>query len=800
MSERKNTHFKAISRTVQAYSQHTHKENASLSFLGKIVSIDGILALAMGALTTIITIVIYKRTLAFPFQFDDLLNITKNFSIRSIDLKLSLFTSPRWIGELSNKLNFKLGHFCPWSYRLVNLIIHLFSGAAFGTIVWVTSSSSKRDSFLYQSRAMLTGLCMAFFLLHPVSSQTINYAIQARLEGLATLFSLLGVLAMVRYCTSEGKKSGYFLATACLTGFLSCGTKEIVIVAPILAFLIDLFFIAQFKTSELKKRILGHALFFGVVFLTISYYLGMAKVLKFLSLGHVVKNNRGNIVSAGVVNQIGAFEFLISEFKVIMHYLWIFLVPTGMSVEYDYKLASSIFEFQVWAPLAGLLTITGLFLAMARKTELGKILLFGWTWFIIAIAPRASIIPCAELVGDYKTYLASCGIFLIFSALILWTTKLVAINLKKIFEGNIQTSLNSSCFFVLTLIMAIGLDRRNNVWSDQELFWADIVQKSPNKARAHNNLAVALCEKGKFKESIAHLEKAIKLDQFYPDPWSNLAVSFSMLGRPQDSIAALNKAISIMPNYPEAYNNIGAILIGCSEHEKAIEPLKKAIELRPHYGKAYLNLGRAVGKDESKKEEAWQYFKKATELDCDSIEGYVVLGNESIAMGKFDQACEALQKAFLLGERSKGVLMNLAGCFCQIGQVDKGLEMFEAIYKSDKSDQSIAYNLALCHDMKGNFAQASQILKDFNFAQNCPEQAINLAAKCIEKTQGLDKAKEFINQLLENPSLDESRKKLVKNQSQRIALQERINSGNGVITGKEFNEIFGTGQQQEAQA
>ncbi len=74
------------------------------------------------------TLATYWPTLNYPFQFDDLMNITKNFAIRCCSFNFESLLSTRWIGEFSNKLNFKLGHFQPWSYRFVNVGIHTLAG------------------------------------------------------------------------------------------------------------------------------------------------------------------------------------------------------------------------------------------------------------------------------------------------------------------------------------------------------------------------------------------------------------------------------------------------------------------------------------------------------------------------------------------------------------------------------------------------------------------------------------------------------------------------------------------------
>lgn len=742
------------------------------------------------------TFLTYWPTLNYPFQFDDLMNITKNFSIRTafqkplgfFDLIYEFLRSARWIGEMSNKLNFKVGHFQPWSYRFINVLIHTITGIILFGISLKICSHQDEKSFLHRWRNVIPFLTAALFLLHPVQGQTVNYSIQARLEGLASMFSLATIFVLMHWMSAKTRVYSFiFFILGCFLGLISCGTKEVVVVIPILALVIDWFFFAKMDWQSLKKRILGHLFFSAIIVGMISFYLGKDFVKDAVLLQSVSKNNRGNIISLGKFNRIEAFEYLISEFRVIIHYILIFFMPQIISVEYDLKLVDKFFSFDVIFPLSILIVLAAICLYfLIKKTNLE--ICFSLIWFMVCLSPRCTIIPCAELICDYKTYLASCGIFFLIAFAIAKGLDYIYSNLEMLLRQN--KSLGASLLFLASIIpLSLATRNRNLVWSNSELFWHDIVKKAPNKARANNNYAVALCESGKFHEAIVYLKKAIELDRLYCDPLSNLAVAYSMIGQPEKGIEALKGAIEILPEYPEAHNNLGVLLLGCGKLDEAEASLTKAIELRPHYGKAYLNLGRIYAK-KGEDEKSWSLFKKATETDLDTIEGFGALGFESLRLGKYKEAADALEKAVKLGANSSSVIMNLAGAYCNSGQEEKGENLYQQLIQIDPNNQTVRYNLALCKKQKGDTQTALDLLSSLKFDEACPDRCISLLAECIEQKDGLERAKSTLCEF-ENKDICQKHKKAAKNELVRIKFQEKLAKNNGVLSGKDLQEAFG---------
>lgn len=742
-------------------------------------------------LLSILTVVFYHPSLKYPFQFDDLANITKKFDIRFFDPYKQILCNSRWVGEWLNKMNYQIGQFDPWYYRACNLSIHIVTGLLVFLLIKTLCQKTKKEGFLESRALWIASTAMTLFLLHPVQTQTVSYVIQARLEGLATLFILVVInlfLAASSVDSILGKGLLYSLMT--FVGFISCGTKEIVIVAPFLLLAVDWFFVSGMQWNSFKKRLLIHAIFSLVILTSLLYYLKPQFFFDVLGLKFTTPNNRGNILTDNAMDTIRPFHYLISEFKVILHYLWIFVWPFGISVEYDWKLVSSFFSPDAFLPLLILLSTFAGIIYLAKEKKYPAVA-FGLVWFFIAIAPRSTLIPSPELVCDYKTYLASIGwLFILSIGLVVLFEKLTEL---QFIPKNIRDNKIAIQFFFVTLCaFPLGWSSmsRNEVWSSAVMFWQDIVIKAPLKARGHNNLGVALSEEGRFDESIPYYLQAIKLDNFYSDPWSNLAVAYSVKNEDDRAIGALHEALRIFPNYPEAYNNLGTLHIKKKEYDQAERMLRQAISLRSYYGKAWFNLGRMYLEQE-KPEEAWTYFKNATQGDLDNAEGFHILGQISMQLKKFPEAVQAFEESMQRGAQGPQVLFSLANAHFMDQKYEPAAAIYKELMAIAPQDPRFAYNLAESNFALKKFNEAIPLFQAVATAGPDFAHAYVRISHAYENMKEFEKAKNFLVSI-ESCYDNEQFKKMITDEVQRLTMQERLTTGSGTLTltGEEFKKLL----------
>ena len=771
-------------RTVRGRPKTTTKSNSELTLLQKIIP-PSILA--------VLTALLYAPTLNYPFQFDDVAHITKKFAIRFDSPITRIWSNSRWLGDWLNSINYQIGEFNPFYYRFFNVITHIVTGVILYFLILNLCSLLNKTSFISKNSLLIASTTTAFFLLHPLQTQTVMYVIQSRVEGVATLF----VLAAVLFFTMIFKSKNNILKIICgasflLISMLSCGTKETVIVLPLLLLIVDWFFISKEKWNNIKSRLAIYCTIAVSFFALMVYRVGFGLFKEIFSFNMTSGNNIGNVLTTHPADTISQFQFLISQFKVILRYLFVFIFPFRLRVEYDWKLSESFFALDSFFPFIILVCLLAFTIYKATKKQI-PFFTFGILWFFVSIAPRSSILPAPELIYDYKTYMASAGIFFIFGTVTTMLLNMLYEKVKanyKILPRKRLTYQSNFCLGALMLLMlpiSTASFFRNRIWRSNVIFCEDNVKKAPKKARVYNNYGVSLCEAGKYKEAINIYKTAIRMDKFYRDPLSNMAVAYSMNGQLDEAIDSLKLALHICPNYPEAYNNIGSLLMQKNNLDAAEKALNAALKLRPYYGKAFYNFARLY---EIKKqpEKIWEYLKKATEGDLDIPEVFFKLGQMSLQIEKYDEAVKAFERVLAMGATSTQLLFNLGNAYFMQKEYDKASRFYEQIVKNNPTDTRFTYNLAETYFNKEEYEKSLVLFKQTTALPKPPPGTFLRVAECLNKLKKYGEAKTYLNKLLTINSSDEF-KATAKNILANCILQEKLEAGDGSIKMSEFNEI-----------
>lgn len=671
------------------------------------------------AILACFTALIYYPTLWYGFIFDDLPTITNYIHIKEFNPVALFFSSPRWIPRVLDQITYRFWDIQPFAYRIVNLALHMSCGVLLFFLVLNFVRRLERFSWMQERAYLIASLVSALFLLHPVQTQTATYIIQMRLEGLVTLFTLLVLTTFIKAVDASSERICWvwYGASLVLTAF-AAGTKEIIVVMPFLVLIVDWFFIAQGDLQNLKTRWKMHLGYFTTLFGMLAFF-GLLRMRTLTSLvGAAVHNNRGNILTGGFEQPITFFPFFISQFKVLLHYLFIFIWPFNLSFDYEVKLATSIFSVDVIIPVL-------LFIGIARgmwllwKRDKAHPINFGLVWFFLATLPRTSIFPSTELICDYKTYIASPGVFFMFALGIMWLFGYIINNIKVSDEEHTD-ELVWPMLGILVIALGCMTWNRNHVWSSELNFWKDVVEKAPGKARGYNNYAVALMELGNVDEAIKQFENAVARDAWYAEPHINMATIWHSRGQRDRAMAHYQRAFEIGEGHPELFHNLGLFHLEEKAFDKAQACFEKAIELRPYYSRALCQLGKLY-QLQGKPNEASACFERALKGDAPDQEVCLLYGMTCQDLGKVDQAIAAFKQV----EKSLPQATFLLGC-CYYNKHDykTACTYLDAAYQRQRDDNVLAYNYALALMHAGRYEQAlgiftkcSQNSRDLPFAQ-----------------------------------------------------------------------------------
>ena len=114
------------------------------------------------------------------------------------------------------------------------------------------------------------------------------------------------------------------------------------------------------------------------------------------------------------------WQYLMTQFGVILYYLRLVVLPVGQTFDYDWPLARTPFAPGVLLPLLLLLALVVLRRARAARTQ--PLVTFAVGWTLLILAPTSSVMPIADLAVERRMYLPLAGLMLLAAA---WLRDLV---------------------------------------------------------------------------------------------------------------------------------------------------------------------------------------------------------------------------------------------------------------------------------------------------------------------------------------------------------------------------------------
>jgi Flp pilus assembly protein TadD len=642
-------------------------------------------------LIVVLGFLVYSNTFNVPFVFDDIgLYIIDNPAIKDFQR----FTDLSWldtvlmdkswreqfrnriVGHFTFAMNYKIHGLDVRGYHIVNLLIHIFNALLVYRLVNITfktpffrsSVTTRPVSSVLQSDKLIALICALLFAVHPIQTQAVTY-ISQRLTSLAALFFLLSLFLYIKSRLSESASYRYiFYSIALVSTILAMKTKEISFTLPVVIALYEF----MFFDNGIKKRI----------FYLIPFILTMILIpLNLLS------TNAGSfsemISKVGEASKetttIARSDYLFTQFRVIIIYMRLFFLPANQNLDYDYPVYSSFLAPQVFLSFLFLLTIFGAGAYLFYRSRIThnesrymRLISFGIFYFFITMSVESSFIPIRDAIFEHRVYLPSAGFFL---AVI---TAVVVI--KNRINNRIADRAIVITFFLVIMAFAVTAYARNLVWQNEITLWEDVVKKSPNKARPHNNVGVIYRKQGRLDDAIKEYLIALKIAPDYADAHNNLGAAYGQQGRFDEARKEFLKAIKIKPNNVSVHKNLAQIYEIQGLLDDAIKEYLIALKLRfddyevhNALGILYKKLGRF---DEARKE-----YLTAIQIKPDFAPIHNNLGVIYEIQGQLDDAINEYLIAVKLNPGLEETHYSLGLCYFKKKQFDKAVAAFDTALK-----------------------------------------------------------------------------------------------------------------------
>jgi protein O-mannosyl-transferase len=463
---------------------------------------------------------VFGQVASFEFVYDDDVYVRDNPMVRqglnreSVDWALrpqiGIWHPLTW---LSLMLDVQLFGVRPGGHHLVNLLLHILNSVL---LFWVL----KRMTGAHWPSALVAAL----FAVHPLHVEPVAW-ISSRKDVLSTLFWMLSLWAYHAYSRRRTFER-YMLVVACL--FFGLTAKSMLVTLPCVLLLFDYWPLKRLAdTSGWREAGRRWAVL-------LVEKLPLFAVAAFFCVMGFLAGRQGNVVVSlgGYSVRTRCENAILSYATYLMKTLW----PQGLAPHYPHP-GTSIAPLHVAAAVALLLAVTGL-AVWARKRY--PFLVVGWLWFLGTLVPAIGLVQVgAHAYADRYTYMPLIGVFIIlaFGTAALATTWRVPRQVPA-----------TVCVALLGVLMVCaGFQARH--WRDGVTLWTHTLRVTTENARAHNNLAYELRQRGYLEEAELECVRALNINPVYPHAHYNLGQVMLAQGRRDEAIAATQMALRCNPHF-----------------------------------------------------------------------------------------------------------------------------------------------------------------------------------------------------------------------------------------------------------
>jgi tetratricopeptide (TPR) repeat protein len=513
---------------------------------------------------------VYGNALRNGFVYDDVPQVVQNPWIREMRFVPEIFSTNVWafqgtgtnyyrpLMHISFMLSYYLFGLAPWGFHLVNILLH----AGVTVLVFLISSRffQAANPSASPPSQMLPFIAAVLFAVHPIHTEVVAWV-----GGVTDLsFTLFFLLSLYLYVLSAERgmhqKGLYLLSVASF--FLATLCKEPALTFPLILVAYD------YSFGREALRPLDHLKRY-------SPYLGVAAVYFILRV-----NALGGFAPVRRHGELSAFEYLINVLPLFRQYLGKLLLPIHLNAYHVFSPISSIIGPNGLRSLAVTMVFAGAVLLALKKS---RPVFFALALVLVPLLPALYIPGAGEnTFAERYLYLPSFGFVL-----------LVALLAEQVVLHVPRWSVPLTVALVFAAgLYSLGTVQRNAVWKDDERLWRDVVEKSPDSAVSHYNLACTLNSRGQIDEAIGEFRTAIRL-QPAAVAYKSLGAAYQAKGLINEAIEQYRLAVRLEPADVDAHSYLAAAYAESGALDKAIEHFRIAVQLRPDSANAQYDLGTA---------------------------------------------------------------------------------------------------------------------------------------------------------------------------------------------------------------
>jgi tetratricopeptide (TPR) repeat protein len=386
-------------------------------------------------------------------------------------------------------------------------------------------------------------------------------------------------------------------------------------------------------------------------------------------------------------------------------YLWKTLAPIELSPLYPLRPFAGPWSLLFLATSGIFLLVTvGLFI-LRRRWPAG---LAAWVFYAILLLPVSGIVAFGPYVAADRFSYIPCALWAVVPGTgLLWAWKL------KMSNRISARTLAVAQFFTAGVLVALGALtwQQSHIWKDSERLWRHALSIDDGSSFAHNNLGLALADRGALREAVNEFRRAVQIDPVFVEAHTNLGNFLAQTGSREEAVAHLRQALQIDPMFANAHNTLGNILVDSGGLEEALQQFHTAIKINPDAAIFHYNLARTLAK-KGDVQGAISHYHRALEIDPEDYDVRNNLGLLLLSQGKVDEAIEQFRHAIRVNPDYAKAYFNLGKIYDEQARLDEAVENFEKALKLEPAVAEIHENLGRVLAKQGKNEQAAAHLAE----------------------------------------------------------------------------------------
>ncbi len=267
----------------------------------------------------------------------------------------------------------------------------------------------------------------------------------------------------------------------------------------------------------------------------------------------------------GVDAGISPARYFLAEGAVVLRYLWLLVVPYGLTVDPDVRVPA------VWLGLAAWVAVAAIAWAAWRYSR--------WALAgLLLLIPSSTVFPAADLAADRRMYLP---------LLFLVAAVGVAAQARRPAPGRP----GGLPYLVVGVLGVLGFVR-TEVWMTDRALWTEAVERAPRKVRPKIQLARALPA----AQALEVLGQAEALDPHDPAVPAEIGKTLLAEGQAEAALSEFGRALALDPHNALYINDRGVALAALGQNDAARGDFERALATDPNLAEARQNLLKLQGK------------------------------------------------------------------------------------------------------------------------------------------------------------------------------------------------------------